>query len=187
MDLLMLAGLSIVMGVILVAMGLSFLSQNLKSLEYGEDWGNYNTGQYYKNPLFRLNSKYWHYRPKGSVIVSEKQWKDIERNIGIKITLAETKAKILGRSTAIIEIKDLVKEEQAKLVPTSPYAVLGMEAASSMAEIEDKYLALLDTYNPKNFVDLDPTFVKLAELRVVQIKKAWNSINLGVTRSRGDI
>ena len=93
MDLLIIAGLSIVMGIILTAMGLSFLSQSLRSLEFSEKWGGQTSENYYQNPLHRLNSKYWHYRPKGSVIVSKKQWEEIEKNIGIEINLAKDKGK----------------------------------------------------------------------------------------------
>lgn len=187
MDLLLIAGLSIVMGIILVAMGLSFLSQSLKFDAYTDKWGTNTTDNYYQNPFFKLNSKYWHYRPKGSVVISKKKWGEIERNIGIEITLAEEKARKLGRAAAIIEIQDMVREEQARIVPASPYAVLDVEAGDALLAIEEHYHKLIAMYDPTNFKGLDEAFIELAEIRIEQFNKAWKSISFGVKMHKGDI
>jgi len=179
MDLLFIMGLSVIMGVILVAMGLSFIDFGLDSLGHSDTYGN-RTADYYQNPLHRLDSKYFHYRPKGSVIVSKKQWATIEENMGIKLDEAKNNGKILGYKQALVEIQDKVKEEKTKTFPSSPYAVLDIESKAPMAEIEKKYKYLLQIYDPKNFITLDKAFTELAEIRRAQITRAWNQVNLGI-------
>jgi peptide deformylase len=169
------------------AVGLSFLSQSLKSLEYNNQYGNNTARDYYRNPLFRLNSKYWHYRPKGAVVITKHQWQEIEKNIGIKIDEAKRKGVKLGRKSLYIDIQDAVKEKQAVLRPTSPYAILNVKANAPMAEIEARYKWMMEAYNPNNFVDLDKAFIQLAEIRCEQIEKAWKQINYGISYSKGDI
>jgi len=186
-DLFVLAGFSITMGLILTVMGLSFLSQNLKSLEFTDQWGANTTNQYYKNPFYTLNSKYWHYRPKGAVVVTKKQWEDIEKNIGIKVTEAKKRGLKLGRKSLMIDIEDAIKEKQATTFPTSPYAVLQVESSAPMDEIRQRYEFLKGIYDPRNFVELDKTFIELADIRCKQLDKAWKSINYGLTSSKGDI
>ena len=178
MDLLVIAALSIVINIIIVTMGLSFLSQNLKSLEFNMNYGHQSAGTYYENPLYKLNSKYWHYRPKGSVIVSKKQWADIEKNIGIEITTAKNLGKKLGYKMAMVDVLDKIKEEQAKVTPTSPYAVLNIDSSTPLDDIGLRYQHLMRIYDPRNFVDLDKTFIELAEIRCAHIKKAWSQIKL---------
>ena len=188
MDLLIIAALSIVLGLILTAMGLSFLSQNLKSLEYNsQHWSDRNAKDYYQNPFFRLNSKYWHYRPKGAVVLTKHQWADIEKNIGIKITEAKKHGLKLGRKAFYVEMQDMIKEKRAAITPSSPYLVLGVESTTPMEEIEAKYKAMLQLYNPNNFVDLDKAFIQLAEIRTEQLRKAWKQVNYGVAYNNGEI
>lgn len=182
-DLLFLTGISIFFGIILVAMGLSFLSQSLNSLDYTNTWQGSTATEYYNNPLFRLNSKWFHYRPKGSVILSKKQWDEIERSIGAKINEAKEEGKALGHNAAIIEIQDRVKEEQASIVPNTPYKILAVTPDTPLNDVEDRYKALKVMYDPKNFVDLDKAFVELAEIRTDQIVKAWRKIKLGTFTS----
>jgi len=184
MDLLFIAGLSLVTGVILVCMGLSFISESIKGIDYGYSYGAgvYGTGVgYNENPLQRLNSKYFHYRPKGSVIVSKKQWAEIERNMGVKLVEMKTAGEMVGFKRAIVEIQDKVKEEKAKTFPSSPYAILDLEASAPLEALEERYKYLLKIYDPKAFVTLDKAFVELAEIRTQQVKRAWSQINLGVT------
>jgi len=179
MDLLVMAALSVTMGIILISFGLSFIDFGLGSLDipYSYKTG---TNDYYQNPLCRLNSKYFHYRPKGAVVVSKKQWSEIERGMGFKLNEAKRAGKSIGYRAALVEIQDKVKEEKAKTSPSSPYLVLGVESAAPLAEIEKRYKHLLEIYSPKGFVSLDKAFVELAEIRTAQIVRAWNQINLGV-------
>lgn len=180
MDLLIMAGLSLVSGIVLLCMGLSFISQNLNAADYGA--GYLDTSNYYKNPLYTLNSKYWHYRPRGSVVVSKQEWEKIEKNIGIKISEAKTAGSILGYKGALIDIRDKVAEEKAKTSPSSPYLVLGVDPTTPLDEIEKRYNKLMDLYALKNFVDLDMTFTELATIRNTQILRAWNKIKFGIGR-----
>lgn len=185
MDLLVLAALSISIGIILLAMGLSFLSQSLDVMDYNNNnyWSAPNSADYYQNPLYGINSKYFHYRPKGWVIVSKKQWKDIEKNIGIKIASAEN----VGYKQALSEIQAMIEEESDKAFPTSPYAVLDAEAVTPKAQIRDKYLALMDKYDPAKFGSLDKAFVQLAEIRQKQVIEAWQKIDRWESGTRGRI
>jgi len=182
-DLLFLTGLSVFLGIILVCIGLSSINQSLESLEYNNpsyQWSNMSTSEYYKNPLHRIDSKYFHYRPKGSVIVSQKEWEIIERNIAAKIARAKKHGQILGYNAAIIEVKDKVEEEKAKITPRSPYMVLNVEATTPLEEIKVQYLKLMAQYDPVNFENLDSTFVELAGIRCQQILKAWSQINASI-------
>jgi len=181
-DLLILGAMSIVVGIIIVCMGLSFLSQSLDSLSYNTSnnrWG-VNAIDYYANPLYRLQSKWFYYRPKGAVILSQKEWEDIEGNIGVKISDAKDSGKILGYNAAIIEIQDKVREEQTRIVPASPYDVLNVASTMPINDIENNYKDLLSKYDPKYFTNLDKAFVELAEIRTDQIEKAWKQIKLGM-------
>ncbi len=187
MDLLFLTGISIFFGIILISMGLAFLDQSLSSLNYNNDYGAWNglsSADYYNNPLAKINSKWFHYRPKGSVILSKKQWADIEANIEIKIKKAKEAGKILGRKAVIIEIQDRVKEEQTKIVPSNPYEILGVKAKTSALpsklEMENNYKHLRTVYNPENFTHLDKSFVELAEIRIEQITEAWRKVKMGI-------
>jgi len=179
MDLLFIACTALLMGVVLVALGLSFIDFGLSSVDFNGDYGQ-TSGKYYQNPLHRLGSKYFHYRPKGSVILSEKQWANIERNMGIKLNEAKTVGKSIGYKIAIVEVQDKIREEKAKTAPSSPYLVLGVKPTTSLAKIEERYKHLLQIYNPKFFNHLDKSFVELSEIRTAQIVRAWNQINLGV-------
>jgi len=180
MELLFIAGSSVVLGVVLLCMGLSFISSGLKSLDFTDSYGSMTPNDYYQNPLYTLNSKYFHYRPKGSVIVSKKQWANIEKNMGVKLLEMKEAGKTIGFKQAIVEIQDKVTEEKTKTFPSSPYAVLDVESSAPLEKIEEKYKYLLIAYNPANFVALDKAFVELAEIRTQQIKRAWSQINLGI-------
>jgi len=195
MDLLILAASAIVLGIILTAMGLSFISESLNALEYNNrytEWGVLHTSDYYNNPLCRINSKWFYYRPKGWVLVSKGRWADIEKNIGIKINESIQVGRKIGYRDAVEDIQDMVGEEQARIAPSSPYMVLNVEATTPLEEIEVQYLKLLKLYDPASskFEGLDSTFEELATIRCQQILKAWKQINLGVgqrTFSKGDI
>lgn len=178
MDLLFIASLSIVMGIVLVAMGLSYIEQSLKPLEYNGDY--FSTGgseDYYQNPLYRLKSKYFYYRPAGWVILSKGKWKEIEKNIGIKIAKAEVNGENTGYKKAITDIKDRAVTEQYKMRAASPYALLGVSANTPKDKIKAKYLILMDKYKPEKFEELDEAFVELAKIRQTEIKIAWHKID----------
>ena len=179
MDLIIIAAIGLCMGLVFLAMGLSFIDFGLGSLNIADSY-NTTVHDYYQNPLHRLNSKYFHYRPKGSVVVSKKQWNEIERNIGIKIAESQKAGKMLGYKEAIVDIRLKVKEEKEKITPSSPYATLDVESSTPTKEIEKKYEHFLAIYNPRNFNHLDKAFAQLAELRIEQIKRAWSKINTGI-------
>ncbi len=188
MDLITLVVLFIVPVLLIVTMALALISEALDPLKYSNhyaQWGAKSTGDYYKNPLCKINSKYFYYRPKGWVIVSKNQWEDIEKNIGIKINEAKQVGKETGHKTAIAEIQAMVREERAKITPSSPYELLGVEPTTPMDEIEEKYKYLLQIYSPSIFVGLDEAFTELANIRTEQIKKAWRQVNCGVGISDG--
>jgi len=182
-ELLTITILAIIMGIILIGIGLSFISQSLNPLEFNESWQGHSSKDYYKNPLYTLNSKYWHYRPMGSVVVSKQQWEEIEKNVGIKINQSEEKGKDIGYNKAIVEIQNLVEQEEAKTFPNSPYAILNIESTATVEEVNKKYKHLLKVYDSRNFVDLDKAFIQLAEIRTAQIKKAWKKISFGLVRT----
>ncbi|KPK10631.1 MAG: hypothetical protein AMJ56_07625 [Anaerolineae bacterium SG8_19] len=171
---------AIIIGLILVAIGASFVSQGMDSLRYNENWGKYRSFSYYNNPLCKMNSKYFYFRPKGWVILSKKQWEDIEKSIGANIQKAKDNGKILGKALMLKQIQDQVSAEKERVFPSSPYKILGMDSTASLTEIQQKYNALMAMYDPKNFVDLDRAFIELAEVRQDQIRKAWNKIQAGI-------
>jgi hypothetical protein len=181
MDLLIIAMLSLVMGVVLLCMGLSFLDQSLQPFKYTNDaWqGNKTANDYYSNPLWGHDSKWFHYRPKGSVIVSKKQWGKIEKDIGLKI-IEEYKLGVKkGRAGLLVEIVDELKEQKAT-TRLSPYVTLGTDPATPLVEIEEKYKLLLEMYDPSSFRDLHKSFTELAEIRIAEIKRAWQLVNTGI-------
>ena len=180
MDLLIIAFLAIVTGIILTAMGLSFLNQSLKPLDYIGDqgWG-LDSADYYQNPLYRFKSKYFHYRPAGWVVLSEEQWENIEENVGATINKAMGVGEKIGYRKAITEIQNKVDEERRNATPASPYAVLDVESATPKVQVMDKYQTLMIKYSPKNFADLDEAFVELAKIRQEQFTKAWKKLSHG--------
>ena len=165
--------------VLSVSVGLSFIAQSLDSLKYnGTTSKNYH--DYYQNPLHKINSKYFHYRPKGTVIVSKKKWEEIEKNIGLRIFDATRKGKIIGRREALKEIRDVVESSKEKAAPNSPYLLIGVKPTDPLESIEKRWDYLMMRYDPSNFVDLDPAFVDLARIRRKQLTRAWNSIRVGI-------
>jgi DnaJ-domain-containing protein 1 len=100
--------------------------------------------------------------------------------MGIRLLEAKTAGKTIGYKQAIVEIQDKVTEEKAKTFPSSPYAVLDLEASAPLAALEERYKYLLSVYDPRNFSTLDKAFVELAEIRTQQVKRAWAQINLGI-------
>lgn len=179
-EILLIGTLAIMMGFIMLGIGLSLISQGISPFNFNETYRGYSASEYYKNPLYTLNSKYWHYRPKGSVIVSKKQWADIEKSMGIKLDEYREAGKAIGFRRALVEIQDMVKEEEAKINPTSPYAILDVKSTATVEEMTDRYHHLLKIYDTRNFVDLDKAFIQLAAIRTDQIKKAWKQVTFGL-------
>lgn len=182
MELLLIVAFSLPMIIILVVMGVSYIEQGLKPLKF-----NGSTSQthydYYQNPLYKINSKYFHYRPKGSVIVSKNQWKKIEKNIGLRIADAIIRGKKLGRKETIAEIQDVVDKEKSEITPSSPYLLLGVKSTEPLVKIEKRWQELMDRYDLVNFKHLDPAFLELARIRRQEFVKAWNKIRCGVGES----
>lgn len=180
MDLIVIAAVGICMGVILVAMGLSFIDFGLGSLDIVDSYDNNAARKYYQNPLHTFNSKYFHYQPKGSVIVTKKQWSEIEKNIGVQIHKSQKAGWVIGYKEAIVDIRLKVREEKERVSPSSPYATLDVESTAPIKKIEKKYKHLLHVYKSVNFAHLDKAFVSLAELRTEQIEKAWRAVNTDI-------
>ena len=186
MDILVLGGMAMIIGIVFLAMGLSYISQSLAPMDYNSQYGK--TGaDYYANPLNRFNSKWFHYRPKGSVIISKEKWAQIERDMGVKLNGALETGKKLGKKEMLIEIEDKIDERRAKLKPSSPYALFNIKATASIEELRARYEQMRDTYNPDNFAMLDDAFIELAKIRSAEIEKAWKQISYGVRSTHGDI
>jgi hypothetical protein len=181
MDLLLMTGLSISMGIILLAMGLSLVSQSLDVESYTDNyWHTTSEGAYYKNPLWHYESKYFHYRPKGTIILNKAKWARIEKNIGAKLLESLDAGKRAGRKETILEIQDRVDMRRDEIVPASPYLMLGVTAATPLDDIEKKYNESMKAHNPVYFKHLDVEFTKLAEIRRDQLTKAWKKIKYGL-------
>ncbi len=187
MELLFFAGVAIVTGIIFVGMGLSFLNQSLDFEKYNTDskysYGlgfNSNSKDYYNNPLYRLKSKWFYYRPVGAVVLTKDKWKKIEDGINVKIAEAMDEGKVKGRKALMDEIKAKVEEEREKAVPSSPYALLGVKATDPISEIKVRYKQLSAFYDPKKFKHLDSDFRSLALIRTNQLNEAWRKIRNGV-------
>jgi len=183
MELLVIAALSIFMGIILIMMGMSYLGQSLESLKFNGST-NQSPYNYYENPLNRINSKYFHYRPKGTVIVSRGQWEEIEKNIGLRISDAIGRGKKIGRRETIAEIQDVVDKEREEIVPSSPYLLLGVKSTDSIDSIKKRWQHLMLAYAADNFEHLDPAFSELARIRRKELTRAWNKIQCGVGESK---
>lgn len=176
MDYVGLIGFGILMVVFLVVIGLSLTSASL-NYEEGEDYYGYGQQNYYSNPLFKYNSKYFHYRPKGSVILTKSKWAEIEKNIGIEIGQAREYGRKAGYRQALGDLKDSVALQ--KKFPT-PYAVLHASSGMSSAEIGQKYKDLKKIYDPNNFKHLDSAFMELAEIRCHELDNAWKKVTLAL-------
>ena len=169
---------------VLIAIGLSLLSQSYRALDYSD----YNLSQdsYYKNPLVRLGSLYYHWRPKGAVVVSKKQWETIESNIALKLSMAERDGITKGRARLMQEIRDKIAQRREESdFPKNPYLILGITSNTNDAGVEEAYRKALDLYGSHNFTQYDKSFRDLAALRRKQIKKAYQSIIAEVAPPEG--
>lgn len=177
----MLSILSITGSLILLCMGLSFLSQSLNALDYSS--APYEAFNYNQNPLIRFDSKYYHnYRPKNSVLLTEKKWTTIEKGIAKKVGEAEAKGAAIGYAQALKEIKEKIAEENISF-PTNPYKILDVTANASKATIRKALSLKLDLYALKNFTSLDDSFRELAEIRLRQVKEAYDKATKGYEHS----
>ena len=114
MDILVVAGLSIIAGIIFVAMGLSFLSQSLQFENFNSKhnvWG-LTAIEYYDNPLCRLKSKYFYYRPKGAVVVSKDRWKKIEKGVNVCLAQALEEGIVKGRRGLAEEMREKIRDKR---------------------------------------------------------------------------
>ncbi len=178
LNILMLSILSITGSLILLCMGLSFLSQSLNALDYSG--APYEALNYNQNPLIKFNSKYYrNYRPKNSVLLTEKKWKTIEKGIAKKIEEATAKGVAIGYAQALKEIKEKIAEESSPF-STNPYKILDVESHTDKAVIRRALSAKLDLYALKNFEDLDDSFKELAEIRLRQVKGAYDKMMKGL-------
>lgn len=128
------------------------------------------------NPLKELNSKYFHYRPQGSVLLTEAQWSQIQGAIHNHISEVRRSSIATGRRLMLKEIKAKLQEEKSAFEPSNPYEVLGLSENCSEKELSERYYYLLELYDPRNFVDLDSSFIELAKIRREQLKSAFNKI-----------
>ena len=174
-------GISVFGGLIVVCIGLSYLSQSLNALDYCNaiDQDAYNS-----NPLVKLGSKYYHWRPKGAVVITKKKWKIIQDNIAREIEDAKSKGIQIGRAEALKELESHLVEKQEKVgFPTNPYKILDVSSTDTDAEIEEAFRKLIDLYSDKRFEPYDAAFKDLASIRRHQIRKAFNKIAAGISPS----
>jgi hypothetical protein len=181
MDYIGLIGFGLLMVLILVVIGLSLTSASLNYYDEGEDYYGHNNKNYYRNPLFKYNSKYFFYRPKGSVILTKNKWAEIEKNIGVKLGEAKEYGRKAGYRQAIRDIQDSLAEKKGN---PSPYKVFSADSNTPLSEIERRYITFRGMYKPDNFKHLDPSFVELAEIRCRELDNAWRKISYGIGRSK---
>jgi hypothetical protein len=162
----------------IVAMFLSYLES-----AFNGEIDRYSNDSYYKyeydNPLKRWNSKYFHYRPAGAVVLTRNKWLKIEEGIRNHVYDVRTAAVKEGRRQLMQEIRAKLTERRSSFESTNPYDVLGVDATASLDEMKEKWYKMRGLYNPHNFVDLDPSFVELATIRVQQIDGAWRLVKRG--------
>lgn len=172
-------------GLVLLVMGLSFLSQSLRSIDY---LGNsLNIESYNKNPLIKLGSKYFHWRPKGAVVLSKSKWAEIEKGINAKIAEAKLAGIELGRSQMMQDIHaSLNQRKDETKFPTNPYIILGISSNADDALIDKAYNEAKALYDSTQFQRWDSTFVQLAKIRQEQIDKAYDKIVAGVAPTEGN-
>lgn len=175
-DIFMLSAIAIAGSLILMCMGLSYLSQSLNALEYSG--APYEALNYNQNPLIGLKSKYFHYRPKNSVLLTEKKWAAVEKGIAKKIGQAEEVAKAGGYARALEDIENRIAEENTHF-PTNPYKILDVAAKASVEEVRIALNLKLSLYALRNFSNLDDSFKELAEIRLRQAKEAYDKIKDG--------
>lgn len=176
-DIFVLSVVAITGSLILLCMGLSFLSQSLNALDYSG--ASYDAHNYNQNPLIRFGSKYYHHwRPKNSVLLTEKKWEAIERSIARRMGEAEEKAEARGYAQALKHIKEKVAEESISF-PTNPFKILNIKANADNAAVRNALSLKLGLYALKNFKDLDNSFKELAEIRLRQAKEAYDKIIKG--------
>lgn len=184
MDLLIISALAITFGLILLVLGLSLINQSLEPMGYNSNYGERSSVDYYKNPLWRHESKYFHYRPVGTIILSRSKWAQIEKNIGERLTERFNIGKETGRKKMIAEIQDKIDAKRDKITFSNPYMVLGFPADTPRREMDSRYKVLLHNYDPSGFKHLDESFMELAEIRIAQIERAWKKIKYDVGKRK---
>jgi hypothetical protein len=184
MELMWILAIIIFGGVVIVCMGLSYLSQSLSSLDY-------NTGfeeeRFYQNPMVKLGSKYFHWRPKGAVVITKSKWATIKENIAREVESAKQDGVLIGHAKALKEVESRLQEKREKTgFPSNPYKILNVSSTDSDDVIEEAYKNLIDLYSDKRFEAYDSSFKELAEIRRDQIRKAFNKIAAGVGPSEDE-
>jgi hypothetical protein len=178
-DMLLVVVLSISIGIVLLCMGLAFIGESLDSLKYDNvyGYGSKEPNNYYdKNPLWHYSSKYFHYRPKGTVIVSKTDWNRVQIGISAHISKAIDAGKKLGYKEAFEDIKDKVDERKERVSPSNAYMVLGVSAKTCIEDVNRRYDELMALYDKDNFIHLDESFIKLAGIRRRELTKALTKI-----------
>ena len=166
-------------------MWFGLLSQSYRAIDYLGD--SLNIDSYNKNPLIKLGSKYFHWRPKGAVVLSKSKWEEIEKGIGVKISEAREKGIELGRSAMVEEIQNQLNQRKDQTeFPTNPYIVLGISSNADDASVEKAYVMAKALYDPKLFQRWDSAFIQLAKIRQDQIEKAYTKIMAGVAPTEED-
>lgn len=173
---LVLVFVSMIIMVVLVCMGLSYISASLGGLYYSD---NRKKKMYYSNPLLPMNSIYFHYKPKGSVILTKRMWKEIEMNMAYKIKEAMDKAKEDGYKEALELVERKAKEKSLDDPSTPPESILGVDPHEDEANIRKRYEKLMSLYAESNFNGLHDSFVRLAALHRNRIAKAYTKLTFG--------
>ena len=177
MDIFLLAAIAITGSLIMVCMGLSFLSQSLNALDYSDT--PYELNELKQNPLIRFKSKYFHYRPKNSVLLTKDKWAKVEKSIAGQIATAEKTGEFKGYEQAIKDVKEKVDEEKSNF-PTNPYKILEVNADMDEPTVKRALKLKLDLYALDKFTEFDKAFQELAEIRREQFRKAYDEITSGL-------
>lgn len=165
--------LLIIMPVIVVTIGLSLLSQSMNALDYNQTEKRQHN--YLSNPLIKLGSKYYSWRPDGAILITKEKWQKIEKNIYHEIDSARKEGIKLGRDVVLAKIENAICQR-----PKNPYTILKLNMDEA-DKVNTRETELLAKYNPRNFDYLnDKEFTRLAEIRVEEVKIAARKLRNGL-------
>jgi len=184
MELSLIIGIIVFGGIVIMCVGLSLLSQSLNALDYNNS---FDQDAYNQNPLIKLGSKYFHWRPKGSVVITRQKWKVIQNNIAREVENAKQEGIKLGKAQALKEVESHLEEQQEKSgFPKNPYKILDVNSTDSDLKIQEAYNKLVALYEEAHFYAYDSAFQELAAIRRRQIRRAFNKIASGVAPSEDE-
>lgn len=144
----------------IVIFGLTVLSQSIGDIG--------NIQSYKSNPLIKLGSKYYSWRPKNAIVLTKEKWQTIENGMAEEIKKAKKAGVKVGRRLMITEIENKIS---AAAPVKSPYAILGLDY-QTLHKLEGRVKYLKSIYEPSNFEQFGQDFVLLAEAKIKEIENA---------------